>query len=99
MSVKEPAAALQQLKGKPVGSNVAAGDLPTLAQLGLRPLSQLPNIALVRGGEPCGASAIAYEAIVVQKLCNGDKAGESLGVAVWYRFSACCVCSAEDSEG
>ena len=57
MSVKEPAAALQQLKGKPVGSSVAAGDLPTLAQLGLRPLAQLPNTAHVRGGEHCGAQA------------------------------------------
>ncbi len=51
MSVKEPAAALQQLKGKPVGSSVAAGDLPTLAHLGLRPLARLPNTAHVRGGE------------------------------------------------
>ena len=59
MRVKEPAAALQQLKGKPVGSNVAAGDLPTLAQLGLRPLTRLPNTAHVRGGAACGASVIA----------------------------------------
>ena len=55
MRVKEPAAALQQLKGKPVGSTVAAGNLPSLAQLGLRPLARLPNTAHVRGGEQCGA--------------------------------------------
>ena len=51
MSVKEPAAAPQQLKGKPLGSHISAGDLPTLAQLGLRPLTRLPNTPLVCGGE------------------------------------------------
>ena len=57
MKVKEPAAALQQLKGKPVGSNIMAGDLPTLTHLGLQPLNRLPNTVHVRGGEHCGGSS------------------------------------------
>lgn len=50
MSVKQPAAAPRQLKGKPVGSTIQAGDLPTLAQLGLQPVTRLPGTPHAHGG-------------------------------------------------
>jgi len=50
LSVKEPAAAPQQLKGKPLGASISAGNLPTLAQLGLQPVSCIPGTPHARGG-------------------------------------------------
>ena len=50
LSVKEPAQAPRQLKGKPLGSGIAAGEVPTLAQLGLQPVTRIPGTSHVRGG-------------------------------------------------
>ncbi len=51
--MKEPAQAPRQLKGKPLGASVAAGEVPTLAQLGLQPVTRIPGTSHVRGGARC----------------------------------------------
>ena len=53
LKVKEPADAPRQLKGKPLGVSMTAGELPTLAQLGLRPVTQLPGKPHMKGGAGC----------------------------------------------
>ena len=50
LSVKEPAQPPRQLKGKPLGTSIAAGEVPTLAQLGLQPVTRIPGTSHVRGG-------------------------------------------------
>ncbi|CAL5228304.1 g11410 [Coccomyxa viridis] len=58
LSVKEPAQAPRQLKGKPLGASVAAGEVPTLAQLGLQPVTRIPGTSHVRGGESEGLARL-----------------------------------------
>ena len=53
LKVKEPADAPRQLKGKPLGVSISAGELPTLAQLGLRPVTPLPGKPHMKGGAGC----------------------------------------------
>lgn len=54
LAVKQPEKAPAQLKGKPVGSQgISSGDIPTLAQLGLQPLSNIPGAPKCRGGVSC----------------------------------------------
>ena len=48
--MQEPAQAPRQLKGKPLGGSIAAGEVPTLAQLGLQPVSRIPGTSHARGG-------------------------------------------------
>ncbi len=53
LTVKQPDAAPAQLHGKPLGARgIAAGDVPTLAQLGLQPLHSIPGCSpRCRGGQ------------------------------------------------
>ena len=50
LSVNKPAQAPRQLKGKPLGASIAAGEVPTLAQLRLQPVTRIPGTSHVRGG-------------------------------------------------
>ena len=47
LSAKEPAAAPRQLKGKPLDVRISASDMPALAKLGFRPVSNPPALNLL----------------------------------------------------
>lgn len=59
--MQEPAQAPRQLKGKPLGGSMAAGEVPTLAQLGLQPVSRIPGTSHARGGADAYRSSYFYK--------------------------------------
>ncbi|KAK9918887.1 hypothetical protein WJX75_007839 [Coccomyxa subellipsoidea] len=59
LPVQQPEKAPGQLKGKPLGcQDISPGDIPTIAQLGLPPLSRIPGAPKCRGGETEGLAQI-----------------------------------------
>lgn len=50
LNVKRPENAPGQVRGKPLGCQVSSGNIPTLAQLGLRSTSDIPGSSKYRGG-------------------------------------------------
>lgn len=52
LPIKQPDKAPTQLKGKPLGcGSIPSGDIPTLDQLGVKPLSYIPGAPRCKGGE------------------------------------------------
>lgn len=95
--MKEPAEAPRQLKGKPLGVSIAAGDLPTLAQLGLRPVTQLPGQTHMKGGAGCCCCVYACQQAYVPYKGIVDRAAvTSLEV---HAVSRSCQCWQRFAQG
>lgn len=51
LPIKQPGSVPAQLRGKPLGAQgISSGNIPTLAQLGLQPLSNIPGAPKCKGG-------------------------------------------------
>ncbi|BDA46732.1 Cryptochrome DASH [Coccomyxa sp. Obi] len=81
LPIRQPEKAPAQLKGKPLGcGSISSGDIPTLAQLGVQPLSHIPGAPRCRGGETEGLAQL-------DRLLSSSAQGSSMSNAFCASFS------------